>query len=440
MTNGKLIGADKTFSGCSTDSRTIRQGELFIAIRGERHNGHDFINAAAGKGAVGAMVEAGSDHALPLIEVGNTREKLGALAGHWRDRFSLPVVAVTGSNGKTTVKEMINAVLSVSGEVLSTPGNQNNDIGVPLTLFNLNERHRFAVIEMGANHAGEISRLSQMAKPTVALIAQCAPAHLKGFGSVEGVARAKAEIYEGLAANGTAIINSDDDYAGLWLGMTRRHRQITFGLKGNADVTARHIDMNVSAGEITFTLVFAGDGININLRLFGIHNVVNALAASAACFALGISMAQIKTGLKKMQAVDGRMQLKAGINNARIFDDTYNANPHSLNAALRVVCELAGRSWLVLGDMGELGEASRHFHLQAGERARALGMERIYAIGPLSLETIRGFGVGGRHFEQVDELIDVLREDTVAGVNLLVKGSRAMAMERVVNALLKGER
>ena len=441
-TNGKLVGDDRTFTGCSIDSRTIKPGELFIAINGENHNGHDFIEAAAAKGAAAAMVDMGSDYKLPTIRVNNARASMGLLAGHWRGKFGIPFIAVTGSNGKTTVKEMVKAILSVDAsltntKVLATQGNLNNDIGVPLTLFNLGREHRFAVIEMGANHAGEIRWSSGITKPDVALITQCAPAHLAGFGSIDGVAQAKAEIYEGLASTGTAIINADDDYSELWRGITRLNRQITFGMTAVADVTAKNMNMDVNEGQTHFSLEFNEREIDVSLNLPGEHNVFNALAASACCLALEIPLPRIKAGLEKMQAVKGRMQLKQGIKDSRIFDDTYNANPFSLAAALKVLRELPGSSWLVLGDMGELGKAETDFHRQAGERARAFGIERLYGLGKLSSQSVEEFGAGARHFSHMDELIETLRGDVGPGVNLLVKGSRAMGMERIVNAIAR---
>ena len=434
---GELSGADGWFSGCSYDSRTLQPGELFIALRGEARDGHDFISAAFEKGAGGAMVEHDADCPLPVIRVDDTRKRAGLLAGHWRAGFDAPLIAVTGSNGKTTVKEMIKAILSVEAQVLSTRGNLNNDIGVPMTLFRLAPGHRFAVVEMGANHPGEISWLSRIARPDVALITQCAPAHLEGFGSVAGVAEAKAEIYEGLAPAGTAVINSDDHYASLWLERSRRNRQLTFGMSAQADVSAAAIDTDLAGGRTRFDLKFRGDTVNLDTGLYGRHNVLNALAAAACCIAVGIPLEQVRAGLEKVRPVKGRMQLKRGIQDTRIFDDTYNANPISLNAALEVVGGAAGRSWLVLGDMGELGAAAAGFHEEAGAQARAQGIERLYGIGELAAHSVSGFGAGARHFGQLDELLATLRRELRPGVVLLVKGSRSMALERVVNGLVE---
>lgn len=433
--NGALSGADRPFSGCNTDSRSVKAGELFVALRGARHDGHDFIDAAFEKGAAAVMADRDAGGSRPLLRVKDTRQALGLLAARWRDKFTLPVVAVTGSNGKTTVKEMINAILSENAEVLATRGNLNNDIGAPLTLFRLNQRHGFAVIEMGANHPGEIGWLSRLARPTVALITQCAPAHLEGFGSVAGVARAKAEIYEGLAPEGVAVINRDDDYADLWWDATKANRRLAFGLGENAAVTAVDVNADPERGQTRFTLRFNGAGTDIKLGLLGRHNVLNALAAAACCLALNVPLARIRAGLEKTRAVKGRLQPKQGLKGARLFDDAYNANPASLAAALETLRGLSGGAWLVLGDMGELGAGAAGFHRQAGERARAAGIQRLYGLGPLARQAVDGFGAGGRHFDRMDDLIETLRQELAPGVNLLVKGSRSMAMERAVEAL-----
>lgn len=433
--NGALSGADRAFAGCNIDSRSVKAGELFVALRGSRHDGHDFIDAAFEKGAAAVMAARDAGGSRPLLKVKDTRQALGLLAARWRDKFTLPVVAVTGSNGKTTVKEMINAILSEDAEVLATWGNLNNDIGAPLTLFRLNQRHGFAVVEMGANHPGEIRWLSRLARPTVALITQCAPAHLEGFGSVAGVARAKAEIYEGLAPDGAAVINRDDDYADLWWDAAKANRRLAFGLDENAAVTAVDVNADPERGQTRFTLCFNGAETDIKLGLLGRHNVLNALAAAACCLALNVPLARIRAGLEKTRAVKGRLQPKQGLKGARLFDDAYNANPASLEAALETLRDLSGGAWLALGDMGELGEGAAGFHRQAGERARAAGIQRLYGLGPLARQAVDGFGAGARHFDRMDDLIETLRRDLAPGVNLLVKGSRAMAMERAVEAL-----
>ena len=436
---GQLNGEDRRFTGCSYDSRTLQPGELFIALRGPERDGHDFIPDALARGAGAALVDRDAGYPLPVIKVDDARKRAGLLAGHWRARFDLPVIAVTGSNGKTTVKEMISAILSVNAEVLSTRGNLNNDIGVPLTLFRLAPGYSYAVVEMGANHPGEISWLSRITRPDVALITQCAPAHLEGFGSVAGVAEAKAEIYSGLAPGGTAVVNIDDEYAGLWLERSRRSGQITFGTDARADVRADNVDLSPGAGRIRFDLVFNGAGTGVELSLAGSHNVMNALAAAACCIAVDIPPQQISAGLRRVQPVKGRMQLKTGLRGALIFDDTYNANPASLDAALRVAREMPGRTWLVLGDMGELGVTAAGLHEDAGAEARELGIERLYGLGELAAHAVTGFGAGAVHFGALDDLVETLRSELRPGVVVLVKGSRSMAMERVVEALVGGD-
>ena len=435
---GQLSGEDRRFTGCSYDSRTLQPDELFIALRGPQRNGHDFIPDAAARGAAAALVDRDAGYPLPAIKVDDARKRAGMLAGHWRAGFDLPIIAVTGSNGKTTVKEMLSAILSLDAEVLSTRGNLNNDIGVPLTLFRLAPEYGYAVVEMGANHPGEISWLSSITRPGVALITQCAPAHLEGFGSIAGVAEAKAEIYDGLAPDGAAIVNIDDDYAGMWLERTRGKRQITFGTGPRADLCAVDIDLDAGAGRTRFGLEFNGARTNMELGLFGRHNVMNALAAAACCVAVDIPMDQVRAGLVKVQPVAGRMQLKTGLRGVSIFDDTYNANPASLGAALRVAGEMPGQVWLVLGDMGELGDAAAGLHREAGAQAGELGIERLYGIGELAAHAVQGFGPGAAHFRVMDDLVETLRRELRPGLVLLVKGSRSMAMERVVDALTGG--
>ena len=429
---GTWAGDDVRFVGCETDGRTLSRGALFAALRGERFDGHDFIEQAQARGAAAALVERSDIRVLPTVVVSDTRRALGRLAGVWRRRFPLPVVAVTGSNGKTTVKEMLASILSEEGPVLATRGNLNNDVGLPLTLFRLAADHRFAVLELGANHQGEIAQLAALAAPAVGIITQCAPAHLEGFGSIEAVARAKGELLEGLDADGTAIINADDDYAGLWRTLAGRRRLITFGLKERADVSASH---DVQAGFSGMELTTPAGRVGVRLALPGSHNVANALAAAAAAIALEIPLSSIKVGLERMTPVRGRLQMRSGIAGTRIIDDTYNANPGSLKAALGVLQSFGGRRWLVLGDMAELGEAASDYHEQVGRMAKEAGVERIYATGPLSRSASEAFGAEGRHYGNQEALIEALRPDLAGDVVLLVKGSRSSLMERVIEAL-----
>ena len=433
--NATYLGEDVEFIGCSTDSRNLNSGELFIAIKGERFDGHDFLESAKQRGAVAAMVTKTGQQDLPTLVVEDTRKAMGNLAATWRSGFDVPLIAVTGSNGKTTVKEMLVSILSLKTPVLATRGNLNNDIGVPLTLFGLGNEHHYAVVEMGANHLGEISWLSHIVRPTVALITQCAPAHLEGFGSVEGVARAKAEIFDGLEPEGIAIINADDDFAGLWRNKVTGFKQISFGLKNRSDITAKSITPSMIKGTNNFQLCTPVGTIDIELPLLGQHNIMNAMAATACALALEIELTLVKQGLERMKPVKGRLEMKKGLHGSRIIDDTYNANPVSLNAAIKTIASLTGKRWLVLGDMGELGTLSESLHEEAGNIARENGIKKIFAIGPLSENAVRSFGQGAQHFSSVEKMIEAIKKEISDDVTLLVKGSRSMQMERVVSAL-----
>jgi UDP-N-acetylmuramoyl-tripeptide--D-alanyl-D-alanine ligase len=346
-------------------------------------------------------------------------------------------VAVTGSTGKTTVKEMVAAILAHEGAVLATRGNLNNEIGVPLTLFNLDAEHRYAVVEIGANHPGEIAHLCRIVQPTVAIITQCAPAHLEGFGSVEGVARAKGEIVTGLQVDGTAVLNADDPYIGLWRTLGEARRIITFGLRQPAEVTAR-IHSSGGPDHNTFDLVMPTSQLTVRLPLPGRHNVMNAMSAATCALALGATPEAIRAGLEGMHAVNGRMVVNKGVGGARVIDDTYNANPSSLRAAIDVLIGYPGRRWLVLGDMGELGPQTATLHREAGAYARAHGVDRLLALGPLTTNAIAGFGGDAEHFDDVGSLVTALKPALGNDVTVLVKGSRAMQMERVVQAIMQG--
>jgi len=431
--DGQLVGADARFTGVSSDTRTLARGDLFVALEGPHFDGHAFVAEAAARGAAGALVSRRPDGALPVVRVTDPRRSLGQLAARWRARFDIPVVAVTGSNGKTTVKNMVAAILARRGRGIATTGNLNNDIGVPLTLLRLREGDRHAVIEMGMNHPGEIAYLTRLARPTVAVVTNAGEAHLAGLGSVANVARAKGEIFDGLAANGVAVINADDPHAGLWRELARDRRIHSFGLDQPADVRAEY---SLDPEGSNLKLKTSEGDIAMRIPLLGRHNIMNALAAATAARAAGAGLEDIKAGLEKLERIAGRLEVKRGANGARVLDDTYNANPGSLAAGLEVLKSAQGERVLVLGDMGELGAAGPEIHRRAGELARRLGIERLYGLGELSQLAVESFGAGGRHFNAQGELAETLRAAMHAGMTVLVKGSRAMHMEKVVERIV----
>lgn len=438
-TGGQLAGNDVAFDAVSTDSRAIRAGDLFVALRGERFDGHDFVADCLARGAAAAMVDNKwrGQATGALLKVADTRLALGALAAHWRSKFALPVAAITGSNGKTTVKEMLAAILranSAEDAVLATQGNLNNDIGLPQTLFRLSAAHRYAVIEMGMSHPGEISYLTRLAKPTVALVNNALPAHLEGLGSVEAVAHAKGEIFEGLAADGTAIINADDTYAALWEGLAAPRKVLTFGLEKPADVGA---DYRLHAEGSDITLKTPQGPIALHLPAPGLHNVRNALAATAAALAMGAPLTAVAAGLQQYAGAKGRLQGKRGLNGSRVIDDTYNANPASVRAAIDVLAAQPGKRVLVLGDMGELGAGAADMHRDTGRYARTVKLDGLLLLGELSLHTAAGYGEEAQHFESPEALAQALQPQLTADTTVLVKGSRFMRMERVVALLLE---
>jgi len=433
--DARLIGNDREFHGVSTDSRAIEPGMLFIALKGPNHDGHDHVAAAVNAGAVAALVERPLDVAVPQLIVDDTLKSLGRLAAVWREHLGTPLVAITGSNGKTTVKEMCAAVLSEAGKTLATRGNLNNDIGVPLTLLRLEQGHDYGVIEMGANHPGEIAYLTALTRPQVAIITNAGPAHLEGFGSIEGVARAKGEIYQGLSEEGVAVINADDKYAGIWRDMSAGHRSISFGLAQRADIGVRGMgDLHGSELEVLSPL---GE-FHLSLPLPGRHNIMNALAAISAGIALGIDLDVIANGLNHMVPVGGRLHIREGINGATVLDDSYNANPSSMYAGLEVLAGCDGARYLAMGDMGELGESADELHRQVGRDARELGIDRLYATGEMSRYATEAFGENGFYFSRQQQLIEALLPQMNDNTTVLVKGSRSSHMEHVVEALAAG--
>lgn len=433
---GKFCGEDVTFTGVSNNTRTLTPGDLYFAIRGENFNGHDYIAAATTAGAVAAVIDQTVSHPLPSIHVQDTRKALGQLAQNHRQQFSLSVVALTGSCGKTTTKTLLASILNQCAPTLANVSSYNNNIGVPLTLLQLSKKHRYAVCEMGANHKGEIAELVALAKPDVALITNIGPAHLEGFGSIEGVARAKSEIFQGLQSNGVAVLNRDDAFFEMLNKNISGKSVITFGIHHQADVMASDLHHNTQ-NKICFTLILNAKKIPIQLQLLGEHNVRNAIAAAACAHALGVPVDQIKQGLEVASAVDHRLVEKVSRLGARVIDDSYNANPLSVTAAISVLAAREGKSVLVLGDMLELGKQSDHLHQQIGETARRYGIHSLYCFGPHSYYAAKAFGQNAYHFTDQDQLISALKSDLAKDITVLVKGSLSMNMTRVANALVE---
>ena len=436
---GRLVGADAAFHGVSTDTRTLASHQLFFALQGERVDAHEHVPQALATGAAAAVVA----HEVPVagaqIVVPDTRLALGRLARAWRRTFDLPVIAITGSNGKTTTKEMVASILRRVGPTLATQGNLNNDIGVPLTLFQLAHQHRHAVIEMGANRPSDIRDLVEIAEPTLGLVTLVSAAHLAGFGTLGGVARAKGEIYARLGGQGWALINQDDPFQAQWTTTAGAARVLRFALDASADVTAREVVAGPLGQGSTFRLLTPAGGLQVHLPLDGLHNVRNALAAAAVGHALGLSLEAIRDGLEAVGPVKGRLNVKTAPSGMVLIDDTYNANPSSLAAGLALLGGQPGKRWLLLGDMGELGDEAPRLHFEAGLAARQAGVEKLFAVGPLAAEAARAFGDGAYTCTQRDEAVAEVRARAGAGVTLLVKASRFMQFELATAALMEDE-
>ena len=432
-TSGELHGVDGSFDGISTDSRSIREGELFIALSGPNFDGGKFVSHAKSKGAAGAIVATLVSEDLPQIEVDDTKLALGRLSAAWRDQQSLTIVGITGSNGKTTVKELVAACLSRVDATLATEGNLNNDIGMPLMMSRIDKSHRYAVLEMGANHAGEIAYLVSLAKPDVVCLNNAAAAHLEGFGSIEGVAHAKAEILQGEPRPKAAVLNADDEYYEYWRSLVEDIDVLSFGLDEDADIRADQIE--TGSGQTHFTLHLLDTTIEITLPLAGEHNVRNACAAAAIASALDVPAATIKEALEGVDPVSGRIAPLQGLRGATLYDDSYNANPLSVIAAAEFLATLPGESWMVLGDMLELGEDAERMHADVGDSIREAGVDRLFAHGEMSRHAAEQFGEQAEWFDSLDALVDEVSGQLGSDVNVLVKGSRGMRMERVVDAL-----
>ncbi len=435
--NATLIGADVTFGSVGSDSRNIKAGQLFVAIKGENFDGNTFAVEAINKGAAAVMVSDAATSANPALVVPDTRLALGELAKYWRSKFSAPLIGVTGSNGKTTTKEMLTAILAAAtgdaSKVHATYGNLNNDIGLPLTLLKIKPQYQYVVAEMGMNHMGEIDYLTHIAKPDVAVINNANTAHIGELGSRENIARAKGEIFAGLQDGGVAVINADNDFADYWKTLNIGRKVVTFGLQQQADVTASYQEQ---AGVSHVQLTTPNGQVSFELKVEGVHNISNALAASATAYALGISNADIAAGLQNFGGVYGRLERKAAVNGAVLIDDTYNANPDSMKAAIDVLAKQAGEKLLVLGDMGELGADAKKMHAEIGAYAKAAGLAKLYCLGETSMEMVSAFGAGAQHFESPEAVAAAVVPQLNNNSTVLVKGSRFMRMERVVSLLV----
>lgn len=432
---------DIEIQGISTDSRKVTKGDLFVALRGEHFDAHHFIDEVIAQGASAIVVdELPKDILIPALVVPDTKQALAQIAQYWRAQHNIPVIAVTGSNGKTTVKEMISSILSVqygADHFVATKGNLNNEIGVPLTIFRLHAAHKAAVIELGMNHQGEIAILSAMAQATVGLVNNAQREHQEFMQTVQAVAEENGAVIRALPSNGIAVFPHDDIYSDLWMSYAKESGQrktMTFGLSADADVYASFAprafgcDLTLHHGEksICFVLNAAGE-----------HNVLNAAAAAACCLSIGISMQTIAQGLTQFQPVSGRLQLKQAANGSQIIDDTYNANPDSVIAAIDVLKNSGSHSVLVLGDMGEVGDDGAQFHTEIGRYARQHGIQKVYTLGPLAQFTAAAFGENAQHFSDIDDLQNALSHTITKNNTVLIKGSRFMKMERVVNYLIE---
>ena len=434
--HGQLHGEDRSFAGISTDTRSIRDGELFFALQGPNFDGHDYVARARVNGAAGAVVSSIVADDIAQITVDDAKLALGRFGAAWRNSMNVRVVGITGSNGKTSLKELVAAILDSQAPTLATHGNLNNDIGMPLMLARINDEHEYAVLELGASHAGEIAYLASLANPDVVVITNAAAAHLEGFGSMDGVAHAKGEILQIDDRPSFAVLNADDDYYSYWASLVDDINTLSFGFAASADVRADEIEASATGSQ--FNLHLPNTSLRVSLPLPGIHNVRNACAAAAVATALNIDSEDIKSALQSVVPVAGRLQPLAGTNGCTLFDDSYNANPLSVMAAAEFLASLNGDSWLVLGDMKELGEDAEDLHREVGASARASGVRRLFALGDLSRHCVDGFGAGAHWYADIDALIADVGQASEA-VNVLVKGSRSMQMERVVDALRAAE-
>lgn len=435
--HASLKGAAVQFRGISTDTRKDCSGSLFVAIKGEHFDAHNYLQQAKQQGAAAALVQEIADLDLPQLLVEDSIKALGQIARWWALQNPAKRIAITGSNGKTSTKEMTAAILRQQAETLLTEGNLNNHIGVPLTLLRLAPDQAFAVIEMGANHAGEIEYLTQITRPHVALINNAAEAHLEGFGSLEGVRRAKGELYEQLEPEQTAVFNADDPACGQWQAL-HQGPSLRFSLAQHAEAEV-YGEWQAESDGLRLRWSYQQQQGEAQIAAFGEHNARNALAAVAIAYALEIPTSRIIQGLQSFAAVSGRLQVLPGRHGSRLFNDSYNANPASLKAGVAMLVQQPGRAWLALGDMAELGAEARQWHAEAGQSLKQVGVERLFAIGDLSRAAVESFGSGAQHFDSIKALSAVLEQELAADVNLLIKGSRSAGMERLVAQIQRAE-
>ncbi len=428
---GRCQGEDALIEGVAIDSRAIQPGDLFVALPGDSVDGHEFVAAAAQAGASAALVERFVDADLPQWCVDNPRRLLIEIACRSRSRSQATVIGLTGSNGKTTVKEMLASIFGQVGSTLATEGNRNNELGVPLTLCRLNPENRFAVIEMGCGQPGDIALLASWARPQIGLVNNAGPAHLARFGSLEAIARCKGELFEALPSGAEAIINADDAFAAQWEQQAAHCHIQRFSLHGrSAEVSGERL------GNGVLRIRLPSAEVTVQLPLSGAHNCANALAAASAANAAGVGAQAIKAGLEAVTPVAGRLQTLPGPCGSDVIDDSYNANPASLAAALETLADGSRPLWLVLGDMAELGEQAADLHAEAGQLARERGVDRLYTLGPLAAKAAEAFGHPSAVYTDHNSLIDALQAAITSNVQVLIKGSRSAAMERVVAGLV----
>lgn len=432
---GATPEADVLVANICSDSKKVQPGDLFVAIEGKRFDGHQFVSEAARLGAVAVLASRPLAIALPQVVVPDTVVALGRLAQAWRASFSVPVIAVAGSNGKSTVKNMLSLILkrAFSEDVVVTPGNFNNHIGVPLTLLKLRHHHRCAVVELGANAPGEIRYLASLARPTLGVIINAGWDHIAGFGGIEGAANVNGEMFSEMEAGSKIVLNGDDACFGLWATQAARHSIIRFSLSDPEAAVWGQWQPTQDGGKLAIQC--SQTAFTTTLALLGRHNGANALAAASVALSLNVSPTDIMAGIAAARPVEGRLQMKPWLHNARLIDDSYNANPSSLMAALDVLTQYPEDRLLLLGDMGELGEEARHWHQVAGKRAREAGVNRLFGIGELAQHAVEAFGPGAQHFSTLNALADALNGCAHPGLTVLVKASRHMQLDCLVEQL-----